>query len=298
MIFSRQKVLLCLLHQLGGHEAGTDFQKLLLLFTKEWEANPSYDFVPYKFGGFSFTSYADRRKLIAEGYLEDDDAEWILKAEGRKAAVLDADLSRRVGGFVRRHGALRGMPLVTDTYKRYPYLATRSEILAKALPDAKDRKAVESARPLKKPAGLVTIGYEGKSLESYLNQLLMDGVTVLCDVRRNPLSRKYGFSKKTLSHACEGVGIRYEHLPELGIDSEDRKELKTQADYDTLFESYERDWKPGQAAAVERIHSWIAKDGLRVALTCFELHPQQCHRHCVADALQRCSHGKLMPLHL
>ena len=51
---------------------------------------------------------------------------------------------------------------------------------------------------------------------SYLNLLLTNSVTLLCDVRRNALSRRYGFSKSTRSKACEGVGIRYEHLPELG----------------------------------------------------------------------------------
>ena len=49
----------------------------------------------------------------------------------------------------------------------------------------------------------------GKCLETYLNQLLRAGVTLLCDVRRNPLSRKYGFSKSTLSHAC---AVSYTHL--------------------------------------------------------------------------------------
>jgi hypothetical protein len=48
---------------------------------------------------------------------------------------------------------------------------------------------------------IVTIGYEGRSLEAFLNLLLQNSVTLLCDVRRNPLSRKYGFSKSTLSKA-------------------------------------------------------------------------------------------------
>ena len=75
-------------------------------------------------------------------------------------------------------------------------------------------------------------------------------MTLLCDVRRNPLSRKYGFSKSTLSKACGNVGIRYEHLPELGIASEQRQELTTQADYDALFEVYERKDLPLQSEAL------------------------------------------------
>ena len=124
-----------------------------------------------------------------------------------------------------------------------------------------------------------------------MNRLLHAGVTLLCDVRRNPLSRKYGFSKSTLSKGCEGVGIRYEHLPELGIASEERRELHTQADYDALFAVYERESLPKQSEALAKIRGWIAA-GDRVALTCFERLPEQCHRHCVAEALERAT-GKV-----
>jgi uncharacterized protein (DUF488 family) len=66
-------------------------------------------------------------------------------------------------------------------------------------------------------------------------------VTLLADVRRNPIGRKKGFSKNALAQGCASVGIRYEHLPELGIASEKRKNLSTQADVEALFAEYERD---------------------------------------------------------
>ena len=119
-----------------------------------------------------------------------------------------------------------------------------------------------------------------------MNQLLCASVTLLCDVRRNPLSRKYGFSKSTLRKACEGVDIRYEHLPELGIASEERRDLKTQADYDALFATYERNDLPQHKPALEKIGSWIGQ-GERVALTCYEAQPNQCHRHCVSEAVEQ-----------
>jgi uncharacterized protein (DUF488 family) len=111
-------------------------------------------------------------------------------------------------------------------------------------------------------------------------------VTLLCDVRRNPISRKYGFSKSTLAKGCDGVGIRYEHLPELGIASEQRQSLGTQADYDALFVEYERVTLPEQGEALAKIREWV-RSGERVGLTCYELLPQQCHRHCLAEALER-----------
>ncbi len=298
MLFERQRLLLALLDGMPEPVAHTDFQKLLFLFTQEWEDVPSYDFVPYRFGCFSFTSYADKRRLIERGLLEADDQRWALSAAGRATAQQESRRLPKTAKFARQYSHLRGDELIAEVYRRHPYYATRSEIVERVLPKTADRAKVAAARPVRLPPGLVTIGYEGKTLERYLNQLLRESVTLLCDVRRNPLSRKYGFAKSTLAKACEGVGIRYEHLPELGIASEDRRELKTQADYDALFAGYERDSLPKQEAALAKIRHWIERDGCRVALTCYEAVPCQCHRHCVAEALAEIGGRAFSPIHL
>lgn len=143
--------------------------------------------------------------------------------------------------------------------------------------------AVRYAEPMTVGA-LFTIGYEGRTQDEYLALLRGAGVTLLADVRRNPISRKKGFSKGTLAQGCAAVGIRYEHLPELGIASEKRKNLATQADVDALFAEYERDWLPTQGPALAKLRAWLDA-GERVALTCFERAPGDCHRRCVAEAL-------------
>jgi hypothetical protein len=293
----RQRLLLTMLGALRDPVGSTDFQKLLLLYTHESESTPTYEFVPYKFGGFSFTSYEDKRRLTEAGLLVDDDQHWQLTEAGRDVARKEAVMPLIVGKFCRLHADMRGNALIAEQYRKYPYYATRSEIVEKVLPDTESRKRVAEARPKKAKPGLVTIGYEGRSLEAYLNLLLKNSVTLLCDVRRNPLSRKYGFSKNTLSKACEGVGIRYENLPKLGIDSEERRDLKTQADYDALFAEYERKSLPHQTESLAKIRGWV-KSGERVALTCFELLPHQCHRHCVAEALERIGGKGLAAVHL
>jgi uncharacterized protein (DUF488 family) len=296
MLFARQRLLLSLLDALGGTVANTDFQKLLFLYAQEWESEPSYEFVPYQYGGFSFTSYADKRRLIEQDLLVADDQHWTLTAAGCTAAKHAG--APRLSRFAQAIAGKRGDALIAEVYRRHPWYATRSKIAERVLPAAADRAAIAAARPPPKGPGLVTIGYEGRSLENYLNALLRDSVTLLCDVRRNPLSRKYGFSKSTLSKACEGVGIRYEHLPELGIASEERRELNDQADYDALFAVYERDSLPHQTAALAKIRGWIERDSQRVALTCYEAQPCQCHRHCVAEALERLGGPRLAPHHL
>ena len=104
------------------------------------------------------------------------------------------------------------------------------------------------------------------------------------DVRKNAFSQKYGFSKSQLKTACEGVGIRYIHIPQLGIDSELRQELKTQDDYDRLFDQYEATTLKNNLEALLYLKS-ILESEKRVAVTCFEKNPAQCHRSRVANAL-------------
>jgi uncharacterized protein (DUF488 family) len=131
---------------------------------------------------------------------------------------------------------------------------------------------------------LATIGYEGRSLEEYIGLLRGAGVTLLCDVRANPFSRKPGFSKRALAAACESAGLRYEHVPELGIPAAQRRNVETEADRDALFARYDVETLPREAAAIERIGAWL-NAGEHVALTCYELDPADCHRSRLAAAL-------------
>jgi uncharacterized protein (DUF488 family) len=281
----RQHRLLALVGALGGSISNSDFQKLLFIHCQELANNCFYEFVPYKFGAFSFTSYADRRKLIERGMLDDEESAWRLNPRFSPLSIEQPDGG--VTSFANRYRHLRGDSLVAATYRQYPYYAIRSEIVERVL--GNDRAALQrinDARPKSRPNTLLTIGYEGRSLEYYLNQLLQAGVTLLCDVRRNALSRKYGFSKATLAKACNGVGIRYEHRPELGISTDRRRGLRHSADYLRLFTEYESHDLPQQHHAVAETAGWV-RTGECVALTCYEGNVVNCHRRLVAAAIER-----------
>ena len=107
----------------------------------------------------------------------------------------------------------------------------------------------------------------------------------------NALRNQLVATKGVLSSSCESVGVKYEHLPELGIASSERRNLNSQRDYDRLFRKYERKMLPVQTGHVSRIADWI-KSGERVALTCFELDPVQCHRSSVASAVVAAMNSK------
>lgn len=84
----------------------------------------------------------------------------------------------------------------------------------------------------------------------------------------------------------------------MGVPSEKRQDLGTQTDYDKLFANDECATLPKQTQTLTKIAGWIKEEGQRVALTCFELLPHQCHRHCVFDALQKTFGPKLTAHHI
>lgn len=277
----RRRILLALLQAIGDGLQRVDFQKHLFLFTRA-QRTPAFDFIPYNFGCFSFIAESDRQVLIEQGKLLDAD-DWARTRDSDYAGNLKDHDRAALVAHKRRFGHLRGPSLVRYVYREYPYYAINSTIAAGLLTD-EELARVQQARPKVSGAALLTLGYEGKSIEAYLNQLVEQNVDILCDVRRNPFSRKYGFSKRRLQQAVEGVGIVYRHFAGLGIPSAKRKELNTQADYDRLFDYYEQEILPNCGSDLEDIMAFL-ENGKRVALTCFELHSQQCHRSRVAKAL-------------
>ncbi|MCL2832290.1 MAG: DUF488 domain-containing protein [Treponema sp.] len=131
---------------------------------------------------------------------------------------------------------------------------------------------------------LFTIGYEGLSIENYLNTLIKNDVHVLCDVRNNPFSRKFGFSKNNLQEYLKNVCIEYVHLPELGISSEKRNNFNSDKDYRNLFIDYKLSLSKRQDN-IDRIYQ-LLQTKTRIVLACFEHDPSYCHRHIIRDYLK------------
>lgn len=235
-----------LLQVVAAHGGVTEEELYRLLASACERESAAYEFVQLGERALSFTAAADLEKLIQRGLVE--------RASGRLR------LSPGVVAEATDIAAVRGTP-------------------SQSVGHGSERAASAPRAPK-----LYTIGYEGRSLENYLNRLLDAQVSTLCDVRRNPLSRKFGFSKSTLARACLEVGIRYEHFPELGIASERRRNVVTEADREALFEEYARDAIPQAQAALARIGAWL-EDGTRLAVTCYEAEPAECHRSRLAEAL-------------
>ncbi len=287
--------MLSLLEAFGGRLSKIDLQKYLFLFTQICQKEKSYEFVPFKYGCFSFQSYADRRRLTEMGVLKSVDA-WELEDGATFLASIKREDRQKIELFQQKYSAVKGNDLIHEVYKKYPYFATRSEIAYDLMSDA-DMQKIQDARPSSKEHCFFTIGYEGSSFENYLNKLIQNNISVLVDVRKNPLSRKYGFSKKTLSGTLAKLEIEYLHFPELGIVSEKRQSLKSQSDYDRLFDEYEDTVLKENIASVRQLYNIFMQYG-RVAITCFEAEACMCHRGRVVKALQALPEWKYDIQHL
>lgn len=132
---------------------------------------------------------------------------------------------------------------------------------------------------------IFTAGYEGETIDSFLKKLLANGIQRIIDVRKNPISRKFGFSKKSMSESALQVGIYYIHFPELGIPSESRKNLKTKEDYIKLFDGYENSVLTKTTEKQIEVAA-LLKEKPSV-LICFEHDPRLCHRGRLAAKLHK-----------
>ena len=227
-MYYRRKILLNLLSRCGGEIEKLKLQKLLLIFCSQ-QKKPAYHFVPYKYGCFSFQANADLCAMYKTGLVKASETTWSLKNDcSLKETILPEDAGR-LERVCSSYAKMDTPELIKHTYVAYPFYALNSTIVRQLL-NKGQQAAVAKAIKRDESAGLFTIGYEGKSLEGFLNTLLRANIKTLCDVRKNAYSMKYGFSKTTLSNACENVGIKYLHMPAVGIDSSERKGLKTPAD--------------------------------------------------------------------
>jgi hypothetical protein len=127
-----------------------------------------------------------------------------------------------------------------------------------------------------------TIGYEGRTIDEFIAEVLAHGFTKVVDVRETPLSRKPGFSKRMLEAALCEAGVGYEHRKLLGNPKDNRDGFRA-----------------GDPGAVDRFEALLQRQGRpdldavasqavesRVVLMCFERDHRSCHRSCISAALQ------------
>lgn len=128
---------------------------------------------------------------------------------------------------------------------------------------------------------LLTIGYEGCTIDGVLKTLMDARVGLLIDVRAVAASRKPGFSKRQLAAGLDATGIRYVHLQGLGTPKPGRDAVR--AGHPERMEPIFREHMTSDRAQAELAQARILAREQRVCLLCFERDHTTCHRRLVAE---------------
>ncbi len=257
----------------------TRLMKLLFLIRQETPIESEwsfYDFVPYKYGPYSFFANRDVGMLRKEGlafgnYLEipankKDEA----KSVFQELPSWARDELRQV---VDNYRGVSTQSLVDEVYEKFPDYTILSE-----------RDGSKPKRKLSKPA-VYTLGYEGSTIDSFLYALIKNGIARLIDVRNNPVSRKYGFSKKTLCQLCKNINVEYKHFPGLGIESQERTNLTDLSSYQDLFKQYAQGRLSRKVEQIDQVATLMQEKPS--VLVCYEADVRYCHRNILSEKVAK-----------
>jgi uncharacterized protein (DUF488 family) len=129
---------------------------------------------------------------------------------------------------------------------------------------------------------LFTVGYQGLSLEDFLDILRSGRIGLIVDIGELSLSRKEGFSKAPLKAALGVQGISYAHFRELGAPKTLRHQLRAGGSWEAFEVAYCAHLK-NRREALRKLALLLR--GCRVSLLCFEEDSLLCHRSLIAQAL-------------
>lgn len=138
---------------------------------------------------------------------------------------------------------------------------------------------------------IYTVGYEGLTLEQFIQQLRSARVQIVIDVRDFPLSRKRGFSKTALAAALDAAGMKYLHVRSVGCPKPIRDQYRADRDWEVYTAAF-MDHLQQQGVAIGELAAICAQQV--AALLCYEADAGFCHRTYVAQAAAAISGGRVL----
>lgn len=274
-------MLLNLLLQAGEGVSKIKLMKWLFLLRNETDIDIEksfYDFLPYHYGPFSFTVYRDLSELKRDGLVDYDDRNVWLKNEdvAKSFSNLSKKYTTSISSIIKNFGDMSQKKLISYVYKQYPWYASRSKLLKTNLPT-----------PDTKPRIFHTLGYEGMSIDNFLNNIMLYQIENVIDIRSNPNSRKYGFSKKALTRLCDKLGINYYHFSNLGIPSTYRQGVDSFSDddYEQLWNLYENKILKNEQDSINELCDIVRNKSS--ILFCFENAHETCHRNKLSKIISK-----------
>ncbi len=266
-MFYRRKLLLALLQKLGENSSPQVIQNLLFLISAQ---NQAYEFIPHAMGCHSLTLESD-----LELYAKDKWTENTITAEDQQ--LLETTLNNFKGEEELLKEVAEAEPYYTIRSNHFDNLNLSKEFYQER------KRIIEEIN--NSPPALYTIGYEGLSIEAFINRLIKNNVKRVIDVRGNPNSRKRDFSKNNFASLLDQAGIEYRGVPEIGVPNKVKREYLKADRKEELFEWYEANVLDHNSALIGEI-SVLAQEENSV-LVCYEADHNDCHRSHLAKFCQR-----------
>ena len=124
-MYYRRKILLALLQTFGGVLPKIDFQKYLFLLNVN-KQNPFFEFIPYKYGCFSFQANQDMSTMVKYSLVTESEKNWQLKSDINYFNDLKEEDRKRIKELQTSFGNLKGRNLIKYVYENYPYYSINS----------------------------------------------------------------------------------------------------------------------------------------------------------------------------
>ena len=258
----KQKILLYILNK-GEELSRLKLFKLAFLLSREIDF---YDFVPYKFGPYSFEMDKDIRIFHQRGWINMK-AQTILLNDLTNKLLLNYNYENCLVKIID-YFQWEEKDLLNYIYENYSYYTQNSQI---------KKVAYKRKNP---PIAIYSIGYQGLSIDAFIDILVKKGIKTVLDVRHKPLSYKYGFNIFWLRKYLPEFGIKYLNIPELGIEDRIRRSCTKR----TLWKFYIKNLEK-KGELVQKTIDRITFEP--TVLMCFEINPNDCHRFQLSKKIQQ-----------
>jgi len=130
---------------------------------------------------------------------------------------------------------------------------------------------------------IFTIGYEGLDIDAFILLLAEHEIDTVVDIRELPLSRKIGFSKKSLASVLNLSGLEYIHMVNLGCPKPVRDRYRDDGNWKFYTEGFLKHLNT-QKTAIAELSDLVSSSNC--ALLCYEADFNFCHRSMVANAVR------------
>ncbi len=268
----KQKILLDIFSHLDNEEYSRlkVFKIAFLLSRKLLNRKTNfYNFVPYKYGPYSFEMDKDLRAFKNNGWIKMQDKSISINKDIIRQFSFETEFEEEVCETTVKYKSIDETNLLDFIYKGYPNYSQNSLLVKQP---KVERQSAEIS--------IYTIGYQNLSIDMFINVLIEKGIKTVLDVRNKPLSYKYGFNYYWLNKYLPEFGTKYIGIPELGIEEKYRKIFSQEQLWKHYLESLE----------VKKDYLDRACDIIKeqpTVLMCFEMNPEDCHRLRLAKKINK-----------